>query len=139
MPDSSWISQAQYGSDVIVDLLKALGIEYTAFNPGSSFRGLHDSIVNYGGNHLPEVIECAHEEVSVAIAHGYAKATGRPMVAIAHNIVGLQHASMAIFNAWCELRQMGRPTPHPRRRARIPAARLSDRGDRAAGAGLRLL
>ena len=102
MPDASWISSAQYGSDVIVDLLKALGIEYTAFNPGSSFRGLHDSIVNYGGNRQPEVIECGHEEVSVAIAHGYAKATGRPMVAIAHDVVGLQHASMAIFNAWCD-------------------------------------
>ncbi len=102
MPDTPWISSAQYGSDVIVDLLKALGIAYTAFNPGSSFRGLHDSIVNYGGNRQPEVIECGHEEVSVAIAHGYAKATGRPMVAIAHDVVGLQHASMAIFNAWCD-------------------------------------
>jgi acetolactate synthase I/II/III large subunit len=102
MPDAPWISSAQYGSDVIVDLLKALGIEYTAFNPGSSFRGLHDSIVNYGGNRQPEVIECGHEEVSVAIAHGYAKATGRPMVAIAHDVVGLQHAAMAIFNAWCD-------------------------------------
>ena len=99
MPNSPWTSHARYGSDVIVDLLKALSIEYTAFNPGSSFRGLHDSIVNYGGNHRPEVIECCHEEVSVALAHGYAKATGRPMVAIAHNIVGLQHAAMAIFNA----------------------------------------
>jgi thiamine pyrophosphate-dependent acetolactate synthase large subunit-like protein len=102
MADSSWISSAQYGSDVIVDLMKAAGIEYTAFNPGSSFRGLHDSIVNYGGNRRPEVIECCHEETSVAIAHGYAKATGRPMVAIAHDIVGLQHAAMAIFNAWCD-------------------------------------
>ena len=102
MSDAPWISSAQYGSDVIVDLLKALGIEYAAFNPGSSFRGLHDSIVNYGGNRQPEVIECCHEEVSVALAHGYAKATGRPMVAIAHDVVGLQHASMAIFNAWCD-------------------------------------
>lgn len=102
MSESPRISQAQYGSDVIVDLLKAVGIEYTAFNPGSSFRGLHDSIVNYGGNRQPEVIECGHEEISVAIAHGYAKATGRPMVAIVHDIVGLQHASMAIFNAWCD-------------------------------------
>ncbi len=102
MSDSPWISRAQYGSDVIVDLLKAAGIEYAAFNPGSSFRGLHDSIVNYGGNRQPEVIECCHEEISVAVAHGYAKATGRPMVAIAHDIVGLQHASMAIFNAWCD-------------------------------------
>jgi acetolactate synthase-1/2/3 large subunit len=102
MSDTSSISSPQYGSDLIVDLLKALGIEYAAFNPGSSFRGLHDSIVNYGGNHRPAVIECCHEEISVALAHGYAKATGRPMAAIAHDIVGLQHASMAIFNAWCD-------------------------------------
>jgi thiamine pyrophosphate-dependent acetolactate synthase large subunit-like protein len=102
MSSHSSISSPQYGSDLIVDLLKALGIEYAAFNPGSSFRGLHDSIVNYGGNHRPEIIECCHEEISVALAHGYAKASGRPMVAIAHDIVGLQHASMAIFNAWCD-------------------------------------
>jgi acetolactate synthase-1/2/3 large subunit len=102
MSASSWTATPQYGSDVIVDLLKAVGIEYAAFNPGSSFRGLHDSIVNYGGNRLPEVLECCHEEISVAIAHGYAKATGRPMAAIVHDIVGLQHAAMAIFNAWCD-------------------------------------
>jgi thiamine pyrophosphate-dependent acetolactate synthase large subunit-like protein len=87
---------------VIVDLLQACGIEYAACNPGATFRGLHDSIVNYGGNHLPEMIQCCHEEISVAIAHGYAKATGKPMAALIHNIVGLQHASMAIFNAWCD-------------------------------------
>jgi acetolactate synthase-1/2/3 large subunit len=92
----------QYGSDVIVDLLHACGVEYAACNPGATFRGLHDSIVNYGGNHLPELIQCCHEEISVAIAHGYAKVTGRPMAALIHNIVGLQHASMAIFNAWCD-------------------------------------
>src|SRR5918997_2990039 len=102
MSNSPRDSAAQYGSDVIVDLLKAAGIEYTAFNPGSSFRGLHDSIVNYGGNRQPEGITCGHEGTSVAMAHGYAKATGRPMVAIVHGIVGLQHASMAIFNAWCD-------------------------------------
>ncbi len=94
--------QPEYGSDVIVDLMKAFDIEYTAFNPGATFRGIHDSIVNYGGNYRPEVIFCFHEEISVALAHGYAKARGKPMVAITHNIVGLQHASMAIFNAWCD-------------------------------------
>lgn len=94
--------QAEYGSDLIVDLMKAFDIEYAAFNPGATFRGLHDSIVNYGGNYKPEVIFCCHEEIAVALAHGYAKAKGRPMVAIVHNIVGLQHASMAIFNAWCD-------------------------------------
>jgi len=92
----------QYGSDVIVDMLQLCGISYAACNPGASFRGLHDSIVNYGGNRLPELIECCHEEISVAMAHGYAKATGKPMAALIHNIVGLQHASMALFNAWCD-------------------------------------
>jgi acetolactate synthase-1/2/3 large subunit len=92
----------QYGSDVIVDLLNLCGVEYAACNPGATFRGIHDSLVNYAGNHMPEIIECCHEEISVAIAHGYAKATGKPMVALVHNIVGLQHASMAIFNAWCD-------------------------------------
>ncbi len=91
-----------YGSDLVVDLLGALGIEYAALNPGATFRGLHDSIVNYGGNRHPQIIQCCHEEIAVAIAHGYAKASNRPMAAIVHNIVGLQHASMAIFNAWCD-------------------------------------
>lgn len=95
-------NEPQYGSDVIVDLMKAFDIEYAAFNPGATFRGIHDSIVNYGGNNRPQVILCCHEEISVALAHGFAKAKGRPMVAITHNIVGLQHASMAIFNAWCD-------------------------------------
>ena len=94
--------QPQYGSDVIVDLMKAFDIEYAAFNPGATFRGIHDSIVNYGGNYKPEVIFCHHEEISVAIAHGYAKAKNKPMIAITHNMVGLQHASMAIFNAYID-------------------------------------
>jgi acetolactate synthase-1/2/3 large subunit len=95
-------SGAEFGSDYIVEILRALGIEFAAFNPGSSFRGIHDSIVNFGDTRFPEPIECCHEEISVAIAHGYAKATGKPMVAIAHNVVGLQHATMAIFNAWVD-------------------------------------
>ena len=74
--------QPQYGSDVVVDLMKAFDIEYAAFNPGATFRGIHDSIVNYGGNYKPEVIFCHHEEISVAIAHGYAKAKNKPMIAI---------------------------------------------------------
>jgi thiamine pyrophosphate-dependent acetolactate synthase large subunit-like protein len=95
-------SRAEFGSDYIVELLRALNIEFAAFNPGSSFRGIHDSLVNFEPGGAPEVIECCHEEISVAIAHGYAKAAGRPMVAIAHNVVGLQHATMAIFNAWVD-------------------------------------
>jgi len=94
--------QPEYGSDVVVDLMKAFDIEYAAFNPGATFRGIHDSIVNYGGNHKPEVIFCHHEEISVAVAHGYAKVRGKPMIAIVHNMVGLQHASMAIFNAYID-------------------------------------
>jgi acetolactate synthase I/II/III large subunit len=91
-----------YGSDLLVDLLARLGIEYAAFNPGASFRGLHDSLVNYADDRAPRSVTCTHEEISVALAHGYAKATGRPMAAVLHNVVGLQHACMAIFNAWCD-------------------------------------
>jgi thiamine pyrophosphate-dependent acetolactate synthase large subunit-like protein len=92
--------KAEYGSDVIVDLMKAYGIEYAAVNPGSSFRGLHDSIVNYGGNRNPEILLCCHEETAVCVAFGYARVKGKPMAAIVHDIVGLQHATMAIYNAW---------------------------------------
>ncbi len=90
----------EYGSDLIVDLLKACKIEYAALNPGSSFRGLHDSLVNYGGNKSPEAILCCHEEVAVTMAYGYAKMAGKPMAAIVHDIGGLQHATMSVFNAW---------------------------------------
>ena len=93
--------QAKYGSDLIVDLLLRFGVEYAALNPGSSFRGLHDSIVNYGGNR-PEIIQCPHEEVAVGLAHGYAKVTGRPMAAIVHDVVGLLHGSMAIYYAYLD-------------------------------------
>lgn len=92
----------RYGSDFIVDILRQYDIPYAAFNPGASFRGIHDSLVNYLGNKTPEFLECMHEEISVAIAHGYARATGKPMAAILHNVVGLQHATMAIYNAWCD-------------------------------------
>jgi thiamine pyrophosphate-dependent acetolactate synthase large subunit-like protein len=92
---------ARYGSDLIVDLMQRFGVEYAALNPGSTFRGLHDSIVNHGGNR-PEIIQCTHEEVAVAIAHGYAKATGRPMAAIVHDVVGLLHAAMAIYYAYLD-------------------------------------
>jgi thiamine pyrophosphate-dependent acetolactate synthase large subunit-like protein len=90
-----------YGSDLVVDLLRAVGVEHVALNPGATFRGLHDSLVNHG-DRTPELILTTHEEIAVALAHGYAKARGRPMAAVAHDIVGLQHASMAIFNAFCD-------------------------------------
>src|SRR5438309_5693469 len=95
-------SRAAYGSDIIVDLMKAYEIEYAALNPGATFRGLHDSIVNYGGNTMPQIILCNHEEIAVAVAQGYAKAKNRPMAAIVHNVVGLLHAAMAIYTAWLD-------------------------------------
>jgi acetolactate synthase-1/2/3 large subunit len=94
-------SSAEYGSDYIVELLRELGIRYAAFNPGATFRGIHESLLNFGSDG-PEIIEACHEEISVAIAHGYARATGEPMAAILHDVVGLQHASMAIYNAWVD-------------------------------------
>jgi acetolactate synthase-1/2/3 large subunit len=90
------------GSDFMVDVIKSLGFEYVAANPGSSFRGLHESIINYGGNQSPELLTCCHEESSVAMAHGYAKIEGKPMMVMAHGTVGLQHASMAIYNAYAD-------------------------------------
>jgi acetolactate synthase-1/2/3 large subunit len=95
MTNDSW------ASDVIVDLLHAYDLPYAAMNPGASFRGLHDSIVNYGGNR-PAMLVCQHEETAVQIAHGYAKATGRPMVAILHDLVGLLHANLAIYYAYID-------------------------------------
>jgi len=88
------------GSDFMVDVIKALGFEYVAANPGSSFRALHESLVNYGGNKNPEFITCCHEESSVALAQGYSAVEGKPMLVLAHSTVGLQHASMGIYNAW---------------------------------------
>lgn len=93
--------QDRWGADVIVDLLHRYGLPYAALNPGASYRGLHDSIVNYGGN-LPVMMLCQHEETAVQIAHGYAKASGQPMVAILHNLVGLLHANMAIYYAYID-------------------------------------
>jgi thiamine pyrophosphate-dependent acetolactate synthase large subunit-like protein len=90
------------GSDFMVDVIKALGFEYICANPGASFRGLHESLVNYGGNKSPEFITCCHEESSVAMAHGYAKVEGKPLLVLAHGTVGLQHAAMAVYNAFCD-------------------------------------
>jgi acetolactate synthase-1/2/3 large subunit len=88
-------------SDVIVDLIKRYGFAYITLNPGASFRGLHDSLVNYGGNEPPMML-CQHEEIAVQIAHGYAKASGRPMAVILHDLVGLLHACMAIYYAYID-------------------------------------
>lgn len=92
----------EWGSDAIVDLLMAAGIRYVALNPGASFRGLHDSIVNYARDAGPELVMCLHEEHAVAVAHGWAKVTGEPIAVALHSNVGLMHASMALYNAWCD-------------------------------------
>jgi len=90
------------GADFMVDVMRALGIDYVASNPGSSFRALQESVINHAGNQRPEFLTCLHEESSVAMAHGYAKVAGKPMAIFAHGTVGLQHASMALYNAWCD-------------------------------------
>jgi acetolactate synthase-1/2/3 large subunit len=100
--DVEVLTTERSGSDCMLDVLKTLGLEYICANPGSSFRGLHESIVNYGGNRSPELLTCLHEESSVAMAHGYAKIEGRPIGVMAHGTVGLQHAAMAIYNAYCD-------------------------------------
>jgi acetolactate synthase-1/2/3 large subunit len=90
------------GSDYMVDVFKSLGFEYLFATPGSSFRGIHESVINHGGNRAPEFITCMHEECSVAMANGYAKIEGKPALVCAHGTVGLQHAAMAIYNAYCD-------------------------------------
>lgn len=95
-------SAAEFGSDVVVELLQELGIEYIALNPGSSYRGLHDSIVNFGLAPGPEIILCCHEQIAVAVAGGYARVTGRPIAVGLHDVVGLQNAAMGIYSAYCD-------------------------------------
>src|SRR5689334_18363951 len=85
-------AQPEWGSDVAAELLRRFGFEYISLNPGASFRGLHDSLVNYNGNQNPSLIICSHEEVALQVAHGYAKLSGRPMAAAVHSNVGLLHA-----------------------------------------------
>ena len=90
------------GSDLMVQVLRDLGIEYVAGNPGSSFEGLQESIINYGTppNRMPEFITALHEESAVTMAHGYGKATGKPMCALLHGTIGIQHAAMSIYQAY---------------------------------------
>jgi len=101
-PVPSAPSNRVWGSDAIAAMLRELDIPYVALNPGASYRGIHDSLVNYLGNTRPRMLLCLHEESAVALAHGWAKVTGRPMAAFVHSNVGLMHATMAIFNAWCD-------------------------------------
>ena len=86
----------------MVDVIKTLDIKYLPANPASSFRGIHESLINYGKNTMPEFLTCMHEESAVGMCHGYFKATGKPMMTLVHGVVGLQHATMAIYNAWCD-------------------------------------
>src|SRR6266853_4947785 len=87
-----------WGSDIAAQMLRRFGIPYIALNPGASYRGLHDSLVNHLGNSAPQMLLCLHEESAIAIAHGYAKVTGRAMAAAVHSNVGLMHGTMAVFN-----------------------------------------
>lgn len=95
-------ARARYGSDVMADMLHMLDIEYAVLNPGSSYRGLHDSIVNHLGNNKPEIILCNHEGIAVSMAHGYGKVAGKPIAAMVHNVVGLLNGTLAIYNAWLD-------------------------------------
>jgi len=101
-PQGPLATRAGFGSDVVAETLRALDLPYIALNPGASYRGLHDSIVNYLGNKQPEMLLCLHEEHCIHIAQGYAKVTDKTMAAALHSNVGLMHATMAIFNAWCD-------------------------------------
>jgi acetolactate synthase-1/2/3 large subunit len=94
--------EPEWGSDLIMDMLRRLDIEYAAVLPGSTFRGIHDSAVNYTANYRPEFILCNHEMITVSLSRGYFRASGKPMVAIVHNVVGLLNTTMTIYDAWCD-------------------------------------
>ena len=101
-PELEVLTEGKSGSDFMIDCLKSLGFEYMAANPASSFRGIHESLINYGANVNPEFLTCSHEEISVAMGHGYYKIEGKPLLVFAHGTVGLHHATMALYNAWCD-------------------------------------
>jgi acetolactate synthase I/II/III large subunit len=100
-PDNDPVNQTSSGGDYMVDVLNSLGIEYLAINCASSYRGLHEAVINHGGN-KPEIITCVHEDVAAHIGQGYAKMEGKPMAMACHGVVGLQHATMGIYNTWCD-------------------------------------
>ncbi len=144
-------SDRRWQSDVIVDMIKRYGFEYIALNPGASYRGLHDSLVNYGENDPPMLL-CQHEKIAVQIAHGYARAKGRPMIAIVHNLVGLLHAPMGIYyvhrldphgerprRSDPQFRQVGLPADHRGRRTGGFRASLLGYDERAPRSGLHVL
>ncbi len=101
-PIKDLVNQSSSGGDFMVDVLKTLDIDYLAMNCASAFRGIHESFLNYGKNTKPEILTCPHEEIAVHMAQGYAKMEGQPMAMMCHGTVGPQHASMALYNAWCD-------------------------------------
>src|ERR1700731_1844358 len=101
-PSKDPVNQTSSGGDFMVDVLKTLNFDYLAMNCASAFRGIHESFINYGKNTKPEILTCPHEEIAVHMAQGYAKMEGKPMAMMCHGTVGLQHASMARYNAWCD-------------------------------------
>jgi benzoylformate decarboxylase/acetolactate synthase-1/2/3 large subunit len=116
-------TEPTWGSDVMADSIRAMNFKYISLNPGSSFRGLHDSLVNYAGDQV-KMIECPHEKIAVGLAHGYAKATGEPMAVILHNVVGLLHGTMGIYYAYIDRAPVvifggAGPAAHNRRRPNI--------------------
>src|SRR5690242_17764130 len=94
-------TQNSSGGEFMADVFKSLNLDYLAMNCASSFRGLHEAVLNHSNN-KPEILTCPHEEIAVAMGHGYAKMEGKPMAFICHGVVGLQHATMAMYNAWCD-------------------------------------
>src|SRR4051812_33794332 len=100
LPSETFITRP--GSDFMADVLKAIGLQYVAINPAAGFRSLQESLINYSGNKNPEILTCLHEESATGIAHGYAKASGKPMGVMVHGTVGLQHAAMGVYNAWVD-------------------------------------
>src|SRR5262245_18432208 len=102
-PQDLGTPQMKCGSDVVAEVTRRLDLKYIGLVPGASFRGFHVSIVNYLGNDNPQMVICLHAEHAVSIADGYGKVTEEPMAVALHANVGLMHASMPIFNAWCEI------------------------------------
>lgn len=96
------VSEGKPGSDFMMDVLKPLNFEFMTINSHSDSAGLQESVINYTGNKNPELITCLHEEVAVAMAHGYFKIEGKPLATLIYGSVGLQHASMAVYSAYCD-------------------------------------
>jgi thiamine pyrophosphate-dependent acetolactate synthase large subunit-like protein len=97
-----YASEGRPGSDFMVDVIKTLDIKYLPANPAASYRALHESLIDYGKNTMPEYLTCTHEECAVGLAHGYYKIAGKPLMTLCHGTVGLMHATMNIYNAFCD-------------------------------------